>query len=168
MIPRTRLLGTILIACQMIAGFSSASDATVEPPEVIFKNCKERRFDNLPPTYIDMHDGTRVPIPTIARGPMVPLGDGEEVHSSVLKHQAELIARAGLNGFDEAFRHLDADDLYVRWIAVESLFLITEKRPVWYLFARPDQTWNGDPDWSDRAKAIWRKWKAEQAGDGDA
>ena len=105
--------------------------------------------------------------PRAISGPMVPLDDHREIHSATLRYQAEVVAIGGISSFDVAFQHLDDERLYMRWIAVESLYQITGNHPLWYFFAKPGQTWNSDSDWADRAKALWKQWKAEQSSGGD-
>lgn len=89
---------------------------------------------------------------------------GTKVHSAVLRYQGEIIAKEGVKAFDVAFHYLNDDRVHMRWIAVDVLGRITGKRPLWYLYGKPGQVFQGDPDWSDRAKKEWTKWKTEQPG----
>ena len=101
-------------------------------------------------------------VPKIISGPMVPLNDGREIHCATLEEQGELVAVGGRSSFDVAFKHLDDKRLYMRWIAAEALIRITGKEPLWYWFGTPGKPFNGDENWSSRAKTEWLKWKAEQ------
>lgn len=108
--------------------------------------------------------GRFIPFPTATAvsGPMVAMEGGGEVHSAVLRYQGEVIAKEGIGAFDAAFRHLDDERVHMRWIAVDVLGRISGKKPLWYFFGKPGRVFNGDPDWSDRAKKEWVVWKARQ------
>lgn len=146
----------IYLSILFLPSLSLGGDVTKLAASAVFALSEKKEFVPFPTSDI----------PRAFSGPMVPLGDGSEVHCSVLQHQAQVIADGGIESFDVAFKNLDHSDLYIRWIAVESLGRITGKRPLWYFYAKPGETWNSDTDWADRAKTTWKEWKAEQAGAG--
>ena len=104
--------------------------------------------------------------PVILMGPTVTLKNRDSIHCCILKYQGEIVAQHGKMAFDVAFKHLDDERVFIRIIAVEALYSITGEKPLWFYYGKPGQTFNGDEDWSDRAKAIWKKWKAQQDGAG--
>jgi len=132
-------------------GYHKAQEDTVSAADV-FKLCLKEEFIAFPQSNL----------PSIGMGPMVPTKNGQEVHNGILYHQASIIAANGISSFDIAFEYLDHEDLYMRWVAVKSLELITDKSPKWYLFGTPNKKFNGDITWSDDAKLVWKKWKNEQ------
>lgn len=152
--------------CAGLLYCSSAFADNVAPkdPATFFAAFSRGEFADFgPPEYLDLEDGRRLALPRISFGPMVAVGEAKEVQYAVIKRQAEVVSKAGPAAFDVAFQHLDDDRLYMRWIAVESLFMITGKRPPWYFHAKPGEEWNSDKEWTAKAKAVWQQWKAEQA-----
>ena len=101
-------------------------------------------------------------IPEIGGGPNVEIAEGKDVSYGLLIDQARVVAGRGIEAFDESFRHLDDRRVYMRCIAVEALIRITGLDPRWWRFGVPGKPFNGDAEWSNRAKAVWLKWKAEQ------
>ena len=97
----------------------------------------------------------------IDSGPDVGIANGQRVSYSHLVYQARIVAGNGIDAFDEAFKHLDDPRAYMRCISAEALIRITRLDPGWWSFGVPGKTFNGDAEWSSRAKAAWLKWKAE-------
>lgn len=142
------------LCCWLLCGATvlHADEPEIVPAAKLFERFSREDFVAFP----------KSDIPVASSGPMVPLDGDREIHCSILEYQAQLVAAGGRSSFEVVFKHLDNKKLYMRWIAVVSLNRITGKKPLWYLFAKPGQTWNGDSDWADRAKGEWRKWEKAQ------
>jgi hypothetical protein len=138
-----------------VARLHFASEDVTMPATKLFEKFDRKEF--IAPLSTDE-------FPRVVSGPMVPLDDGREIHCATLDNQGELVAAGGRSSFDVAFKHLDDKRIYMRWIAAEALIRITGKEPLWYWFGTPGKPFNGDDNWSSRAKTEWMKWKAEQAG----
>lgn len=114
-----------------------------------------------------LSDPNTRPVESIRDTPIVPIwhtvevSAGKTVDDDLLVYQAELVAKGGLNAFDEAFKRLDDRREYMRRVAVETLVRITHRAPSWYVRCTPGETISGDKEWSNRAKAVWLQWKAE-------
>ena len=69
---------------------------------------KDRRFQIVPGVG---------EVPLVQMGPDIEIEKGRDVHCSVLEYQALVVAReGGPSAFDEAFRHLDDDRVYLHHV----------------------------------------------------
>ena len=68
----------------------------------------------------------------------------------------------GVEAFQSIFARLDHEETYVHIIAVDSLEMLTGRKPVWYTFRRPGETVNGDTACSSSAKSYWKDCYVQQ------
>jgi hypothetical protein len=132
---------TFLLYCSTSFG----DELTVEAKAAnLFKDFEGRKF-----TPVTSFEGS---------GWMMETSNGAPLQRSFLQGQAKQIVALGIESFPVVFQKLDHKEMYIRYIAVQSLISITGLDPIWYYFGTPGEQFNGDLDWSDRAKEEWKTW----------
>lgn len=135
-----------LISCPVLFG----DELTAEQKAAeLFKDFENRKFAPITSIY--------------ASGWTMETSNGAPLQRSFLQVQAKQVAALGIGSFPVAFKNLDHKEMYIRYIAVKTLRSITGLDPAWYYFGTPGEQFNGDMDWSDRAKKEWKTWYAENS-----
>jgi hypothetical protein len=143
-----------LVGCNSLSYSTSGQIAQMQLPEEDGVSLKIRRMMKL----LERGDLMVIRKSEPVMGWTMPHPKRELVWRDELYDQCEFIIPYGRDAVPELLRWLDHKEQYMRYVAARSLKEITGLDPKFYYFGTPYKSFQGDPEWFQKAKQAWSEW----------